>query len=545
MDTRSGGGPDRRGDAPAAMAVKRRTALVGLGLVLTLGLALRLLGLAWGLPGETDAVRMPIHPDEHEAFVGAEVLYSGPKAATFIKGGAFYIRLGWLTRRAVETWLAPGTEFGKLAATVLVLRLINLPLALATALLVAWIGNRVGGCIVGLGAAAFFVCFPNHLLDSHYARPDVLVVFLVTAALACACHVARAGGARFLLLGGGCAGLATGTILSGLVAFAPLATAAVEFERRQSRGALAPRLLREGGLLALGAAIGYLAANVEALLFWDAFLHGLRAASIVHQGGAYTLPTRLLLGVAPYAFGAVTALAAYAGLVLLLRRRTAESIVVASHLLFGYVLLGRVGGHMMRYLEIVGPATAVAAAIALVAVARQFTRLGPSGNQAAAGVFGTVALLTAQLSFSYVWPMQFTEDPRYRAGRWLLDNAPAGSTIGMTASFYGDLTYQPRFPVNRLPFSVYPLMLRPNFDASGYLELDLDYIATSDYARSYARGATAPGFFRGLFREDRYRLAATAGPPWEPPFCLPHWLGVRRPGDLLYVRTTLYIFERR
>jgi hypothetical protein len=84
-------------------------------------------------------------------------------------------------------------------------------------------------------------------------------------------------------------------------------------------------------------------------------------------------------------------------------------------------------------------------------------------------------------------------------------------------------------------------MLRHDFDAG---DARLDYIATSDFARERAEGPTAPGLMRALFNEKRYRLVASF-PPALRPFSLPDRLGCLRPGDLLYVQPTLYVFERR
>jgi hypothetical protein len=169
---------------------------------------------------------------------------------------------------------------------------------------------------------------------------------------------------------------------------------------------------------------------------------------------------------------------------------------------------------------------------------------GPVRGRAATAVaLGLTAALSLQLSLIYVWPLEFSEDPRHRAGRWLAEHAPAGARVGITRSFHGDRTYAPRLPGgHRLRIDA--LMLRQDFDASGYLDAGLDYIATSDFARERAEGATAPRFMRLLFSEERYRIVARFAPALRPA-CLPDWLGRLRPGDLLYVRPTLYVFERR
>ena len=139
-----------------------------------------------------------------------------------------------------------------------------------------------------------------------------------------------------------------------------------------------------------------------------------------------------------------------------------------------------------------------------------------------------------------MWPLQFSEDPRDRAGRWLAEHAPAGARVGITLSFHGDRTYAPRLPEGHR-LRVEGLMLRPDFDA---VDARLEYIATSDFARERAEGPTAPGLMRALFNEKRYQMVASFAPALRP-FSLPDWLGCLRPGDLLYVRPTLYVFERR
>ena len=165
------------------------------------------------------------------------------------------------------------------------------------------------------------------------------------------------------------------------------------------------------------------------------------------------------------------------------------------------------------------------------------------------GGVAVLALLAAwnlQLSLGYVLPMQRSEDARYRLGRWIVEHVPRGSTLGVTVSFYGDHSYGPRLPEATAvsDYEVGGLMLRSNYDASEYLDLGIDYIAASDYARDHAAGPSARAFFRDLFGGTRYRLVAREGPGGEPPGSLPRAAGWRRPGDLHYVQSTFYLFER-
>ncbi len=510
----------------------------GLVLLLLAGLVLRLIGSGWGLPGRIAADEPPFHPDEHVVWQAAETLYSAPPPVTFVYGGAFYARAGWLMRAVVHASVAPQPP-QDYAATLAGLRLLNAAAALASAALLAAMTRRLLGAAPALGAVALYLFFPVTVLDAHYARPDVLGAALTTASLAAAVAMARSGDRRWLALGGVCTGLATATLLSGLVGLVPLVVAAFEWERgkagaRWGRAALCAAPFVAGGTLA-----GWLFGNLEALLHLDAWRSGLAIASSTHNEGGWAFPVAQLTRVSLYAFGSAAALAAYAGILVLIASRARGSLTVVGHLVFGYVLLGRVGGDMMRHQEFLAAPMALAAAAALTAAMRALARPGWV-RAATAAALGLTAALSLQLSLTYVWPLQFSEDTRYRAGRWLAEHAPAGARVGITRSYHGDRTYSPRLPESHR-LRVVDLMLRRDFDA---VDAGVDYIATSDFARERAEGPTAPGFMRALFDEKRYRMVARFAPALRP-FSVPDWLDCLRPGDLLYVRPTLYVFERR
>ena len=513
----------------------------GLVVLLLAGLVLRLMGIGWGLPGRIAPDEPPFHPDEHVVWQAAETLTSAPPPVTFIYGGAFYARAGWLVRAAVHASVAPQPP-RDYAATLVGLRLLNAAAALVSAALLAAMARRLLGAAPALGAVALYLFFPVTVLDAHYARPDVLSAALTTASLAAAVAMARTGDRRWLALGGACTGLATACLLSGVIGLVPLAVAALEWERGRAGARWLRPALRAAPFVAGGTLAGWLFGNLEALLHLEAWQAGLAIASSTHNEGGWALPVAQLTRVSLYAYGSAAALAGYAGIPVLIASRAPGSLAVVAHLVFGYVLLGRVGGDMMRHQEFLAAPMALAAAAALAAAMRALA--GPVRARAAtAAALALMAALSLQLSLTYLWPLQFAEDPRHRAGRWLAEHAPAGARVGITRSFHGDRTYAPRLPGGHR-LRVDGLMLRHDFDASGYLDAGLDYIATSDFARERAEGPTAPGFLRALFREERYRIVARFDPALRP-VCLPDWLGSLRPGDLLYVRPTLYVFERR
>lgn len=513
------------------------TARAGLVLLLLAGLVLRLIGIGWGLPGRIAPDDPPFHPDEHVVWQAAEALYSAPPPAAFVYGGAFYARAGWLMRTGVHASAAsePPRDY---AATLVGLRLLNAAAALVSAALLAAIARRLLGPAAALGAVALYLFFPVTVLDAHYARPDVLAAALTTASLAAAVAMARTGDRRWLALGGACTGLATATLLSGVVGLAPLAAAALEWERGRTGARWWRPALGAAPFVAGGALAGWLFGNLEALLHLEAWRSGLGIASSTHNEGGWALPVAQLTRVSLYAFGSAAALAGYAGIPVLIVSRVPGSLTVVAHLVFGYVLLARIGGDMMRHQEMLAAPVALSAAAALTAGMRALA--GRRVRAATAAALGITAALSLQLSLSYVLPLQFSEDPRDRAGRWLAEHAPAGARVAITRSFHGDRTYAPRLPEGHR-LRVEGLMLRHDFDAG---DPRLEYIATSDFARERAEGPTAPGLMRALFNEKRYRRVASF-PPALHPFSLPDWLGCLRPGDLLYVRLTLYVFERR
>ena len=114
--------------------------------------------------------------------------------------------------------------------------------------------------------------------------------------------------------------------------------------------------------------------------------------------------------------------------------------------------------------------------------------------------------------------------------------------IGVTQSFLGDLTYQPRFPASD-KIQVKPLMLKPPFNSLEYLNYELDYIIFSDYAINVAGGETAPFFIHEITQGNNYQHIKSFTPPGFP-VTFTGLLNLRKPDDLLYTRLSFFIYER-
>ena len=523
------------------------TAALLVGVVL-IGLALRLTGLDWGLPNERALGEPPFHPDEKVAVAQGAQLYSKPTGTTFIWGGALYMRTAHLVHKVALASSEGRHRDGGLRISVRALRRLNVVFSLITVVIVAAIAGRLFGPIPGVVAAALMAFVPGPLLDAHYARPDSLLCMLCAASLACAVRVALRGGTEWLLAGAFLGGLATATMLSGVTAFVPLAVAAFEWRRTRpdgppaDAGEAAVSLARSGALIAGGALAGWLAGTFEALLFPGAFGDGLGIAQRTHSNAGFTIPTQLMTSVSAYSFGLPVTLLGYAGLFLMLRRRSPGMLTLASALITGYVLLGRVGGQMMRHLEFIAPATIVAAVFALGVLARAVARSDAQRTSAVAILAGVTVLWTLQLSAAYVLPMQTDVDQRYRAGNWIAENTPDDAVIGLTTSFAYDWTYSPRLPIDATQTQK-PIMLRRGFDASGSLDGAFDFIAISDFVETHARNASARAFVTKLLSGSRYTPVHREGTRFDP-LCVPDWFGSMRPSDLHYTRSTFTVFRR-
>jgi hypothetical protein len=529
------------GSVEATVPGAARRALSGRALaaiaVVAIGISLRVLGIAWGLPDRTFPGERPFHPDEANT-VQQVLAYAGDAIpGWFGWGGVLYFRTGYLLHSAVDTLRDVPAESE--AATLLVaLRLLNLVASLAAAGFVAWQAAMLAGRHAAPVAAGLLLFFPGHVLASHFARADVLMTAFCAAALALSSKAARTRSLRMLAVASAAAGLATATMIWGAAAFVAVAIAAIE-------GTQAPRLralpLRALWIAAAGIG-GYALGSIESFLHWEIYRSAFAEMFGRHGSSAWSPPLPFVTTVSLYAFGTAAVASAWVGVAVLVRERRPGSATLVGYFAVGFVALGVKTGDMMRYLLFLSPAMAVCAAVGLDWIARTLaSRFGEARARTLS--YGAGLALTLQLSASYVLPMQLVEDPRDQAGRWLVDHASPRAKVGVTRSFHGDNTYLPRFPQDH-GLRLLPLMLRPNFDASRYIDLNLDYIATTDYALGHARGETAPEFLKALFHGDRHREVARFAPAWEP-LSLPAGLGLTRPGDLLYVRSTFFVFEKQ
>ena len=518
------------------MSLSNKQVLV-FSIILVIGIAIRIIGLNWGLSSGIYANDLPFHPDELTTFNQSYQLYSNPDQITFTWGGAFYYRTAFLIRELFTPRSMPLAE--QVHSVILNLRAMNIFYSIISYLCLFILTSQLYGVQTSMLAASLFIFFPNHVMSSHFARPDVLFCMLVILSLLFSVNIVRTGKIYQIFLAALFAGLSVATLSWGVVNFVPITAAIYENHLRKISKISVRDILLFLGVLILGGVTGYLFGSFESLLYPDIFLQGLHRASAMH-GGQFGFPWMKLGPISFFAFGLAATLLGYIGFFLLLKRNLPGWMPLASFFIAGAFVHGFQDGRMMRYVLMFAPFFAITGALALHSLTEKIPR------KFALTLWALVIIFTLQISSGYATSMQFSKDIRYVTGDWLVDyirKKDPGKQIrvGVTQSFFGDLTYQPSFPVTD-EIIIEPLMLRPPFDTLRYLEYNLDYLVISDFAVNSAKGS-APLFLHEIIQGDRYRRIRTFGPPLLP-FTFAGLFRLKKPDDLLYTRLSFDIYEK-
>ena len=451
-------------------------------LIFLLGIFVRIIGIDWGISKGLTTGDPPFHPDEIHIYKAATNMYDRPNGFIFSWGGVCYFRLiHWLQDQQ------------NIINTFITLRALNILFSLVTSLFVALIAYHLFGATASIMAAALSLFFPSHVLESHYVRPDVMLTMFCTISLYFAIKLGCYGNEKYAFWAALFGGLAVSTMQWGICTFVPIIVAGVASYKQHSNKAIFIFFLKLSVFSISGAIIGYCLGSIETFFLGDLFRKGYERTLSVHKSSLF-FPVSKLTVTSIYAFGFLGTLFAYIGFIWMIIGRERRALILCSYFLFAWVLHSIQRFGYMRYLLFLSPVMAISASAALVYLHKKIP------YKIAQVIWVCVVAFTFQISLGYVIPMHFFKDIRYRTSEWLLDQIPSDriAHIGITRSYYGDWTYQPRFPRTK-KIVLHGLMLRANYDASHYTEQKLDYIVTSDYAVAYATGKTAPKFFKDLF----------------------------------------------
>jgi hypothetical protein len=387
---------------------------------------LRVAGLAYGLPdwiyhSDTTKQLLRVVP-----FMRGDLVPEDTYPVLHMYLAALLLRIGSLIDphgpAGAPTW-------SQLVVTV---RLLNAVLGTATVGLLAVATRRLFGWRVGLLAAGLLALSPVSIVNAHYEMGDVPQAFFVVAAFGAAATALVTGGATPILLTGVLAGLAASAKFFGVVVLATALVAVAGARRRSPARAVA--LLAGAGILAV---VAFALSTPLLLLEPHRFLAQVRESPEMFLGvplGALErlwLGSRVLIGLALDWFGALFGLAALAGAALLARRGWPGALVLTTPaILVGIYVWFRPHGLDDRYLVILAPFAATAAAVAVARLARWSRRMALAAMVTLLAVGAMDALNVAFL----FW----TDDTREHALRWRRRDVPPETRVIGLSEFAQD-----------------------------------------------------------------------------------------------------------
>jgi len=425
------------------------------GMVMLVGLLLRLRGVTWGLPYLYD-------PDEHyivDPAFGLVIRGDLNPRSFFYPGSTIMYLLGlaylvyWMVGHFAG-WFPDLQSFAALfwanpTSFYLIARLLAIVLATLAVPLTYAVCRRMAGQGAALGAAIFVAVSPLHVEFSRVVRTDPTMATCLLAALLCGVKAMDSQRDRDFFFCGMFIGLAAATKYPGIIG-APIVLLATVLARPSQPVHFTIRG-RWVGLAMLGGAFGFLAAApfvVTALrqVYWILVVEG--GHSHLSAAGGRGLPNYLwyMKGPLREAVGWPLELAALVGLVVSFRARSRPRLLVASFSLLFLLAIGLSLKRWDRWVVVLMPCVAILAAIGLEAIVRVLAWWGnrPRAEDIAVIALGVVLVLPS--ATEAVRRGSTTLDSRDVAKTWIEDHIPRGSNVAVEQ-------YTP--PISRDAYHVY------------------------------------------------------------------------------------------
>ena len=412
----------------------RRTAVLAIGGISALGLALRLFGLQYGLPSV-------YNPDEVAIMARALSFARGTLNphnflyptfyfyALFVWVGAY---LGWLWLSGRVASLAALQQLYFLDPTGIYTagRLLGVAAGTATISAVYALATRLTDVRTAIAAAIFLAVAPLHVRDSHYVKHDVaatlaIVVAYVAISRVWPCAHDDRPRQRDTLLAGALCGVAFSTHYYCVFLAIPLALAVVLGWRRRGVAACIRQLLLAG----VASVVVFFALSpfllVEPLTAWrDITANRQIVIDRAVEAGAFAPAARYLELLRTDAMGGPIALLGLVGIVWMMAAEPARAVLLLAFPL-PFLLFIANTAPASRYLNPVLPFLAIFAAWGLARVTRQL-----AGERTA--VYWTGVFLAALPALgASVESDRFIrqDDTRTLAERYIEAQLPSGATI--------------------------------------------------------------------------------------------------------------------
>lgn len=440
---------------------KRAHAVATLIGVFAIALAVRLIGISWGLP--TREHWYSYHPDEAQmlAAIASIDFFSGDLNPGFFNYPSLYIYLS-----AFSHLIASGLGLTHLPSNdpaqsalftrdiLLSARVVTTLLGAATAPLVYLIVRQIGGYRIGVLASLLMAALPGHLQHSHFATVDVPATFFVMLCLWLAVRALRENAERNwrikqLLWSGFVAGLAAATKYNaGLVLVAPLIAWLFLRKKGELPFSGAVKLV---SLCILGFLVGCPFALLDFPTFWgdgknmgvayELFVHPRQGHGDVFRetGNGWIYHATFN---APFLLTWPLLIASAVGIARTRLARRPETCMLFAWCALYFFALGFSQVRFLRYLLPIAPALCVFAACGIAALRRY--------HAVAARVVGVLLLLvTAWGARDVLYPLAMP-DPRDRAALWMEANTQAAASVGMPGApwFYSP----PLSPLDAPPY---------------------------------------------------------------------------------------------
>lgn len=503
---------------------------VFLALIIGLAIVTRLMGISFGLPNL-------YHVDEARFAKISITYFTGdlnphffhvPSLHTYAVAGLWgvYYLGGKITGKftSVNDFMIAFDEDA--TPYVILARLLSVLLSVGTILAVYYIGRIMYNPRVGILASVFLVFSPVHTKISHYMVPDVPMVFLLMISFLCIWFIYIRGDAKFYILAGLFAGLATATKYGGQMLFLPLFLAHLFYVLDNKRSIreifFSHKLILSVGFFLGGFLAGCPYSVLDFPKFWNDFKwqsqHLLQEG---HYGSSIAQPAWLFYlryGMAEN-IGKFSQYLVYGGVLLGLVRRKRKDLILIVYPLVLFVLVGSWKSMAARYLLPLTPFLVLLGAVFLDALLAKISVLSnkedsPSPLRAlgSRGLHWAVIVLVLFPSVVKVVKLDYLltqKDTRTLAKEWIYENLPRGSTLALES--YGP-------PVSPDDFNLLRRHTLGNVHLDWLAQRNVEYVIVNDIM--YARFTRFPeefpkqaNFYRSL--EEEALLIKTFRPKWD------------------------------
>lgn len=508
-------------------------------LLTLLALGLRLYGITWGLPTETESLRS-YHPDEAPFMSSISYVRNPFRFAHFnLVMGTWHLyttgaavaagaAAGWFTLTGDRAYYA--AHLADLDRMYLCGRLVSAAMGAASVPLIYAVGCLWYSRAAGLAAAALLAVTPLLVVDSHYFYTGIAVTFWALLAL---WFIARLQTSPMVrkrdLLGAGVFTSLAVFVQYNAALLVPLIPLALWL--RPARPAW--RELKAWLLWTLVALVaGSIIACPNAWFDPGGFLEHFGPYFVKHFGGEHKTQTNFQGSAAAFYLwtaplegcGPVIYAALWPALLAALWRRRNADLVLLAFLALNLLLLMTNSWYMTHYIALALPAVLLLLG-ALLELPRRF-----SGALRLAGVVLVLAGLLHSLAYARLLA---APDVRTQASRWLEANVPAGATVGVHAIYFYSLPALQR--ISGSPYDVREY----NFDADRLQREMPEYFVICDYEYGLGSRLLQPDYppepqawrlFAFVQQSGAYRLvheAATAatlfGITFSPEPATWHW----------------------